>query len=332
MYIKKWKKAKKAILLRNPNKIIQVMFQDQSELILSTGSGYVTFVNAKQEVKQMPLTEDENLEDKSLYKRLQYAKEILVQMISAQSMPASLALTNQAKSAEGTGAANEYATQQQRVAPGAQTNVRSSVVETNTTSSAAARHTKSASKGAAIMSPYNSKSTQKLKDSSARLQRMQTLTASKIPQSTNLLNSNIKQAQGRNPSANKFELPLLSNRSSSKPTLVKGGKSTQAAMASTQSHNFLPSKIGTGVLNQNSKTNSAARLYSTNNGKEQQSTEPSPASISATGVAVNNLRVSSQKSPGKSFKNARNTQSAAQMTTLAGGVRKQNFASGAKMI
>ena len=47
--------------------------------------------------------------------------------------------------------------------------------------SAAARHTKSASKGAAIMSPYNSKSTHKLKDSSARLQRMQTLTASKIP-------------------------------------------------------------------------------------------------------------------------------------------------------
>ena len=100
--------------MRNTNKIIQVMFQDQSELILSTGSGYVTFVNAKQEVKQMPLSEDENLEDKSLYKRLQYAKEILVQMISAQSMPPSLALTNQPKSSEATPVTtdNQYATNQ----------------------------------------------------------------------------------------------------------------------------------------------------------------------------------------------------------------------------
>ena len=54
-YIKKWKRAKKAILLRNTNKVIQVLFQDQSELILCSGSGYVTFVNAKQEVKTVPL-------------------------------------------------------------------------------------------------------------------------------------------------------------------------------------------------------------------------------------------------------------------------------------
>lgn len=32
------------------------MFQDQSELILCSGSGFVTFVNSKQEVKQMPLS------------------------------------------------------------------------------------------------------------------------------------------------------------------------------------------------------------------------------------------------------------------------------------
>ena len=188
------------------------------------------------------------------------------------------------------------------------------------------------------MSPYNSKSTQKLKDSSTRLQRMNTLTASKIPQSTNLLNSNIKQGhQTRNPSATgKFELPLLSNRSNSKPTLVKGAKeaglraATQAAMTSSQSsHNFLPSKIGTGVLTQQ-KTSSVARLYVSNK-DQQQSTEPSPSGISANGVAVNSLRPSAQKSPGKTFKHGRNTQSAAQMTTLAGGVRKQNFAN-AKII
>jgi len=45
---------------------------------------------------------DANLEvtDKSLFKRLQYAKEILVQMMSTQSMPASLALNNGNQQAE----------------------------------------------------------------------------------------------------------------------------------------------------------------------------------------------------------------------------------------
>ena len=109
VYIKKWKRAKKAILLRNTNKIIQVLFQDASELILASGSGYVTFINSKQEVKMMPLSvqNDTNLEvtDKSLFKRLQYAKEILVQMMSTQSLPASLSLNNQAET-------NNEATQQ----------------------------------------------------------------------------------------------------------------------------------------------------------------------------------------------------------------------------
>ncbi len=69
------------------------MFQDQSELIICSGSGFVTFVNSKQDIKTIPLsTSDENLElsDRSLFKRLQYAKEILVQMMSAASMPAEL--------------------------------------------------------------------------------------------------------------------------------------------------------------------------------------------------------------------------------------------------
>lgn len=54
-YIKKWKRAKKAILLRNSNKVIQVIFSDQSELVLASGSGIVTFVNSKKEIKTCPL-------------------------------------------------------------------------------------------------------------------------------------------------------------------------------------------------------------------------------------------------------------------------------------
>jgi len=80
-YIKKWKRARKAILLRNSNKVIQVLFQDQSELILCSGSGMVTFVNSKRDVKSVPLNNPESnleMEDPSLFKRLQYAKEVLV--------------------------------------------------------------------------------------------------------------------------------------------------------------------------------------------------------------------------------------------------------------
>lgn len=82
-YIKKWKRARKAILLRNSNKMIQVLFQDQSELILCSGSGVVTFVNAKKEIKTVSVNNSSlEFDDPSLYKRLQYAKEVLVQMMS----------------------------------------------------------------------------------------------------------------------------------------------------------------------------------------------------------------------------------------------------------
>ena len=66
-----------------------------------------------------------------------------------------------------------------------------------------------------VMSPYNSKTTQKVKD--VRNYRMQTLTASKVQTSTNLLSSNAKQANKNN----RLELPLLSTRSASKNNLVQ---------------------------------------------------------------------------------------------------------------
>ena len=161
----------------------------------------------------MPLSaqHDNNLEltDKSLYKRLQYAKEILVQMMSVASMPPTLALNNQAAAMEGDKdgavAADEF------------NNYQSQQKMTAYNQHQSARHTKSASKGAMMMSPYNSKTTLKAKEQ-ARSYRMQTMTAHKAQTSTNLLNSNIKQQQQaqNQQSKNKFELPMLSNRSNSR--------------------------------------------------------------------------------------------------------------------
>lgn len=45
----------------------------------------VTFVNAKQQIKKLPLSSDLESKDPSMYKRLQYAKEILLQMINKNS-------------------------------------------------------------------------------------------------------------------------------------------------------------------------------------------------------------------------------------------------------
>jgi len=80
--VKKWKRAKKAILFRMSSKIIHVLFQDMSELILFSGNGLVTFVTSKKQVKKQPLSSDLETKDPSMYKRLQYAKDILIQMIS----------------------------------------------------------------------------------------------------------------------------------------------------------------------------------------------------------------------------------------------------------
>ena len=81
VFIKKWKRANKAILFRLSNKVIQVIFKDNSELLLSSGSGSVAFITAKEEVRNTPLYQDLEKKDPSLYKRLNYAKEILLNMI-----------------------------------------------------------------------------------------------------------------------------------------------------------------------------------------------------------------------------------------------------------
>ena len=60
------------------SKIIHVLFQDMSELILFSGNGLVTFVTSKKQLKKQPLSSDLEQKDPSMYKRLQYAKDILI--------------------------------------------------------------------------------------------------------------------------------------------------------------------------------------------------------------------------------------------------------------
>ena len=82
IYLKKWKRGNKAILFRLSNKIIQVVFLDTSEIILSSSSGMVAFINAKRERVSYPLSSDLENTNPSLFKRLRYAKDMLIQMIN----------------------------------------------------------------------------------------------------------------------------------------------------------------------------------------------------------------------------------------------------------
>lgn len=90
IYLKKFATENKAVLLRLNNKMIQVIFLDHSELILSSDSGDVMFITSKGQVRQSIISSDlktySSLErsDPSMYKRLNYAKEMLLNLISKQ--------------------------------------------------------------------------------------------------------------------------------------------------------------------------------------------------------------------------------------------------------
>ena len=82
IYVKKWMRTRHAIMFRLSNKIVQVNFQDHTEIILSSETRIVTYVNKKGERNTYPLAnalESTNLE---MTKRLKYTKEILSSMLN----------------------------------------------------------------------------------------------------------------------------------------------------------------------------------------------------------------------------------------------------------
>ena len=81
-YVKKWMRTRHAIMFRLSNKIVQVCFQDHTEIILSSESRIVTYVNKKGDRSTYPLStalENSNFE---MTKRLKYTKDILTHMLN----------------------------------------------------------------------------------------------------------------------------------------------------------------------------------------------------------------------------------------------------------
>ena len=70
-------------MFRLSNKIVQVNFLDHTEIILSSESRVVTYVNKKRERQTYPLTTAMESSNQEMSKRLKYTKDILTHLLHA---------------------------------------------------------------------------------------------------------------------------------------------------------------------------------------------------------------------------------------------------------
>ncbi|CAG9330164.1 unnamed protein product [Blepharisma stoltei] len=87
VYVKKWMRTRHAIMFRLSNKIVQVNFQDHTEIILSSETRVVTYVNKKGERTTYPLATAQESTNHEMTKRLKYTKDILTHMLNAPNKP-----------------------------------------------------------------------------------------------------------------------------------------------------------------------------------------------------------------------------------------------------
>ena len=82
VYVKKWTKTRHAVLFRLSNKIVQVKFQDHTEIILSSESRMVVYINKRQERNIYQLSSALESNNPEMSKRLKYTKELLASMLN----------------------------------------------------------------------------------------------------------------------------------------------------------------------------------------------------------------------------------------------------------
>ncbi|KAL4504560.1 hypothetical protein ABPG72_010006 [Tetrahymena utriculariae] len=82
VYVKKWMKTKHAIMFRLSNKIVQVSFQDKTEILLSSENKMVTYVDRKGTRTDYPLSTALESSNTEMSKRLKYTKDILTHMLN----------------------------------------------------------------------------------------------------------------------------------------------------------------------------------------------------------------------------------------------------------
>ena len=84
VYIKRWLTTCHATIFRLSNKVVQVCFQDKTEMILCSTTKQVAYVCKSGDVTVSPLKAAAENKNSDLAKRLKYTKEILTQLIAGQ--------------------------------------------------------------------------------------------------------------------------------------------------------------------------------------------------------------------------------------------------------
>jgi polo-like kinase 1 len=82
VYIKKWVRTKHAILFRLSNQTVQIVFYDQTEILLTPDSRYITYVDKSRNRKTFHFNDELIGNNPDFAKRLKYTKEIMQQTIS----------------------------------------------------------------------------------------------------------------------------------------------------------------------------------------------------------------------------------------------------------
>lgn len=80
-------RTKHAIMFRLSNKVVQVSFQDHTEILLNSESRLVTYVNKRGERINLPLNEALESQNQEMTKRLKYTKDILTHMLNNNTNP-----------------------------------------------------------------------------------------------------------------------------------------------------------------------------------------------------------------------------------------------------
>jgi polo-like kinase 1 len=80
-YVKKWTTTDHAIIFRMSHKVVQVCFQDKTELILCSDTKMVIYVSKLGERLTMTLNNAMESENVEMTKRLKYTKDVLARML-----------------------------------------------------------------------------------------------------------------------------------------------------------------------------------------------------------------------------------------------------------
>ena len=95
-------RTRHAIMFRLSNKIVQVNFQDHTEILLNSDNRLVTYVNKRGERSIMPLSQALDSNNQEMTKRLKYTKDILTHMLNNNGTAGTAAASSQNQQAPNT--------------------------------------------------------------------------------------------------------------------------------------------------------------------------------------------------------------------------------------